>query len=220
MENQHKKEILTEKEFAHSLVSIRREHQHEMKELYNTLRILHHDFKHHIKVIDELLQADNIKETKQYLTEFKEQMPDSNFNYYCYNQTINALLSSYNRRCKELNIQYKVRFELPETLSIKDYDICIILGNLLENALEACQKIENGREIELVIKSNVLRLSIMVRNSFNGIVKNKDGKLESSKKDGGLGLPGIQAVVKTYDGRVTTDWNETHFTVYVMLNFD
>jgi sensor histidine kinase regulating citrate/malate metabolism len=145
-------------------------------------------------------------------------MPEGDFHYYCSNQTINALLSSYSKRCKELNVQYKVSFDLPETFSIPDYDVCIILGNLLENALEACQKIETGREIELVIKHKVSQLSIMVKNSFNGIAKKKGDKLMSSKKDGGLGLPEIHAVVESYDGHFTTDWSESKFTVYVALN--
>jgi phosphate/sulfate permease len=219
LKESHVKEMLKEKEFARNLVFVRRTHYQEMKDMHDTLRILHHDFKHHIKVIDELLQAGHVRETKQYLTRYKEQMPESNFSYYCHNQTINALLSSYAKRCKELSIQYKVRIELPETFSIPDYDVCIILGNLLENALEASQKIETGREIELAIKTNALRLTIMVKNSFNGVVSKKEGELASTKKDGGLGLPGIRAVVDAYNGHVTTEWSKNAFTAYVMLNF-
>jgi sensor histidine kinase regulating citrate/malate metabolism len=220
MESQHKKEIIEEKKFARNLVSIRKVHYQEMKEMSRKFSILHHDFKHHVKVVDELLQADNMKEAKQYLMEFKEQIPEGDFNYYCYNQTMNALLSSYAKRCKEFDIQYKVRIELPETLHISDYDICTILGNLLENAFEASRKIEVGREIEIAIKTNAMRLTIMAKNRFDGVViSKKDGEMASSKKDGGLGLPGIRAVVDAYDGHVTTEWSETHFTVYVMLNF-
>jgi hypothetical protein len=215
----YKKEMLEEKKFARNLISVSRTHYQEMKELQNMLRTWYHDFKYHLKVINELSQANHINEIRQYLTNFKEKMPEGDFHYYCSNQTINALLSSYAKRCKELDIQYKVSFDLPETFSIPDYDVCIILGNLLENALEACQKIETGREIELAIKHKVSRLSIMVKNSFDGIVKKKGDKLVSSKKDGGLGLPGVQAIVDSCDGHVTTEWDKSKFTVYVMLNF-
>jgi hypothetical protein len=58
----------------------------------------------------------------------------------------------------------------------------------------------------------------MVKNSFNGIAKKKGDKLMSSKKDGGLGMPEIHAVVESYDGHFATDWSESKFTVYVALN--
>jgi signal transduction histidine kinase len=215
----HGKEMLEEKKFARNLFSVKKTHYQEMKEMYKTLSVLQHDFKLHIKVINELLQADHIKETKHYLTKFKEQMPEGDFNYYCYNQTINALLSSYAKRCKELGIQYKVRIELPETLPMPDYDICIILGNLLENAFEACQKVETDRSIELDMKTNSSLLTMTVENSFDGKIAKKNGKLASTKKDGGLGLPGIQAIADSYDGQVLPKWSDTHFTVYVVLNF-
>jgi signal transduction histidine kinase len=219
LKSKHAKQILEERKLANTLLSVKRAHYQEMKDMYKTLSILQHDFKLHIKVIDELLQADHIKETKQYLREFKEQMPEGNFNYYCYNHTINALLSSYAKRCNPLGIQYKVSIELPETLPIPDYEVCIILGNLLENAFEACQKAETDRSIELDIKTDPSRLAIKVKNRFDGTIAQKSGKLATTKKNGGLGLLGIQAIAETYEGEIVPKWSETHFTVYVVLNF-
>jgi sensor histidine kinase regulating citrate/malate metabolism len=60
----------------------------------------------------------------------------------------------------------------------------------------------------------------MVKNSFNGIVEKKGEKIVSSKKDGGLGLPGVHAIVESCDGHVKTEWDESKFTVYVMLNVE
>jgi hypothetical protein len=215
----YEENLFREKEFAKSLMSAGRAHYHEMKDLYETLSVLHHDFKHHLKVIDGLLQSGHVKEMGQYLVNFKERMPDEDLHYYCPNRVINALLLSYAKRCEELGTQYNVSVNLPETFPIPDYDICIVLGNLLENALEACQKLKSGRKIELVVKTDDFKLAVMAKNSFDGTVKERQGKLASTKKDGGLGLPGIQAIVNNHDGHTLTEWDKGTFTSYVMLNF-
>jgi hypothetical protein len=212
------KKLLQEKEFAHSLMLTGRTHYSEMENLYETLSTLHHDFKYHLKIIDELLQTGHVKEIGPYLADIKKRMPEEDMHYYCSNYAINALLSSYAKRCKELSIKYDVHAAMPKTLSIPDYDMGVILGNLLENALEACQKLESGREIELTIKSDDSKLAIKVKNSFNGIINEKNGKLASTKKKGGLGLPGIQVIVDNHDGHTLTEWSKNSFTAYAMLN--
>jgi sensor histidine kinase regulating citrate/malate metabolism len=206
--------LFKEKEFARSLLA----HYNEMKELYETLSILHHDLKYHLKITDELLQSGHVKEAGQYLADIKRQIPEENMHYYSLNHAVNALLSSYAKRCKELDVKYNVNVSLPEKLSIPDYDVCTILGNLLENALEACQKLESGREIELLVKMEDSRLAIRVKNSFNGMVKEKNGKLSSTKKGGGLGLPGIQTIVDSHNGYMLTEWDKTAFSAYLIVN--
>jgi hypothetical protein len=214
----NEKRLVREKEFAQSLMYAGRAHYQEMKDLHETVSILHHDFKYHIKTIDELLQAGHVHEIERYLADIKKQRPEEDAHYYCQNHAVNALLSSYAKRCKELRIRYDVRVDLPETLSIQDYDICVVLGNLLENAVEACQKLECSREIKLEIKTGDSMLAVMVKNSFNGVVNEKNGKLASTKKDGGLGLPGIQAIANNHDGHTLTEWDKNTFAAYVMLN--
>jgi hypothetical protein len=210
----YENKLFKEKEFTRGLLA----HYNEMKELYETLSILHHDLKYHLKITDELLQSGKVQEAGQYLTDIKSQIPEDNM-HYCLNHAVNALLSSYAKRCRELDIKYDTDVAIPEMLSMPDYDICTILGNLLENALEARQKLENGREIELNAKIEDSRLAILVKNRFDGAVSEKKGKLASTKKrGGGLGLPGIQAVLDSHDGYMLTEWDKDEFTAYVIVN--
>ncbi|MDR2731723.1 MAG: GHKL domain-containing protein [Fibromonadaceae bacterium] len=210
------KRLLKERAFARSLVSNGQAHYQNVGEMYKSLSMLRHDFKYHLMVIDGLLQAGCVKETEQYVADIKKQMPQDGMHYYCSNSVINALLSGYAKSCKELKIKYDVKIALPKTLSVHDYDMCIILGNLLENALEACSKSQGG-EIMLSIKTTGSHLAIMVKNSFNGVVAKTNGKLISTKKGGGLGLPSIRAVIDNYDGRMMTEYDKEMFTVYVMV---
>ena len=208
-----------EKDFARNIISSSREHYKKMNEMYESLGIMRHDYKYHLKTIGELANSGDIEEIKKYLNELAEQTPDSQLTLYCSNSVLNALLSNYAENCAKLDISFDVRLALPKTLSIPNYEICIIIGNLLENAVEACQKIENERKIELVAKTQGAQLALMVKNSFNGEAIEKDGLPVSVKKDGGFGLRSVRAITDRYDGHILTEWDKDTFTVYVMVKY-
>ncbi len=195
-----------ETEFARLILSAEQAQYQKMAEMYETMSTLRHDFKYYLKKIEELLQTDDIEKTKQYLTEIKNQIPKSDLHYYCTDHAINSLLTSYAKNCKELNIEYNAEIALPKTLSVPRYDICIILCNILENSLEACKELENGREINLAIKTDGERIAIRMKNSFNGISKEN------------ANLMSVKAIAERYGGHVSTERTESLFTVYVMLN--
>jgi len=195
-----------EAEFARRILSAEQAHYQKMAEMYETLSALRHDFKYYLKKIDELLQVGDIEKTKLYLTEIKKQLPESGLHYYCTDHAINALLTSYAKNCEEFSIEYNVKIALPQTFSIPRYDICIILCNLLENAIEACKKLESGREIDLAIKTDGQRMAIRVKNSFDGVV-NENANLIS-----------VRAVAERYGGHISMERTENVFTIYVMLN--
>jgi len=207
-----------EAEFARCLVSAERAHYQKISEMHETLSVLRHDFKYHLKAIDELLHTGNIEKTELYLTEIRKQIPEEDLHYYCTDSVVNALLASYAKNCEKFNIKYSAKIALPKTPSISRYDICIILGNLLENALEACKKLESGGEIDLAAKTSEQYLTITVKNSFDGVVIEKNGELASTKKDGGFGLRSVKAVAERYGGHVSMERTENVFMIYVMVN--
>ena len=195
-----------EAEFARCILSAEQAQYQKMAEMYETLSALRHDFKYYLKKIDELLQTGDIEKTKLYLTEIKKQIPESGLHYYCTDHAINALLTSYAKNCEEFKIEYNVRIVLPQTFSIPRYDICIILCNLLENALEACKKLEKGREIDLAIKTEGQRIAIRVKNSVDG-VNNENANLQS-----------VRAIAQRYGGHISMEQTGSIFTIYVMVN--
>jgi len=200
-----------EAEFARCIISAERMHYQKIAEMHETLSTMRHDFKYYLEKIGELLQTGDTEKIELYLTEIKKQLPEGALLYYCTDYVINALLTSYAKNCKELNIKYSVKIALPNPLSIPRYDICIILCNLLENALEASKKLESGREIDLIIKTDGKRMAIRVKNSFDGVVS-------EHQKDGGLDLRNVRAIAQHYDGHIFTKRAENVFTVDVMLN--
>jgi sensor histidine kinase regulating citrate/malate metabolism len=200
-----------EAEFARSIISAEQVHYQKIAEMHETLSTLRHDFKYYLEKIEELLQTGDKEKIELYLTEIRKQIPEGTLLYYCTDYVINALLTSYAKNCKKFDIKYKVKIALPNPLSIPRYDICIILCNLLEDALEACKKLDSGREIDLAIKTDGKRMAIRVKNSFNGVVS-------EYPKYGGLDLRNVRAFAQHYDGHVFMKQTESVFTVDVMLN--
>jgi len=195
-----------EAEFARSIVSAERAHYQKIAEMHKTLSTMRHDFKYYLEKIEELLQTGDTEKIGLYLTEIRKQLPEGALLYYCTDYVINALLTSYAKNCKELDIKYKVRIVLPNPLSVPRYDICIILCNLLENALEACKKLESDREIDLAIKTDGKRMAIRVKNSFDGVNKENANLLN------------VRAIAQHYEGHISMKRAEGVFTVDVMLN--
>lgn len=214
---QYNENMLME-ERVRGIIASGREHYQTMNEMYDTLRILRHDYKYHLSAIRELLHAGQQDNADRYLVDVETQLSAGEIQVFCKNSVINALLASYAERLSKLKIRFTFEISLPESISVPDYDLCIILGNLLENAVEACQKQIKNRCIELVVKSHGTQLAIMVKNSFDGAVRQDKNRLVSTKKEGGIGLRSIQMITARYGGELFTEWNTETFTAYVLMH--
>ena len=216
--NTHEKtKISDEAEYSAKIISSGRDHYQKMDELQEKLSILRHDYKYHITAIGEMANSGDNKGIAEYLDSIGEQLSENELRYYCSNNVINALLSTYAERCAKAGIRFDVVVTMPKILTIPNYDLCIILGNLLENATEACEKLGDGRYIEFWFKPLGQQLALMVKNSFNGEITEDRGKIVSVKENGGLGFKSIEAVAARYDGELTTDWDENSFTASVTI---
>jgi sensor histidine kinase regulating citrate/malate metabolism len=207
-----------EAEFARSVVSDGQRYHQKMRELYESLNILRHDYKYHLKTIGELVASGDTKAIEQYLADIEEEVPKNALQQYCSNSAFNALISHYAEHCAHHNIKFNnIKLSLPETLAIPNYEMCIIIGNLLENAFEASKKLIHDAEIELEITTEYSQIYITVKNIFDGAVNCVKGKLESTKSEGGFGLRSVEAVAARYDGNVRTQWEGDLFTAIVRI---
>ena len=200
-----------EAEFASGIISSGRDYYHKMDGMQEKLRILRHDYKYHIAAIGELAASGDNEGIRRHLSGVQAHFTEDELRDYCSNNIINALLSSYAERCAGSGVNFDVAASVPTELTIPNYDLCIILGNLLENAMDACENLADTRYIEIWLKPLGEQLAIMVRNSFDGKVIQSNGRLISTKKDGGYGLGSVEAVVARYEGELTTEWDGDTF---------
>ena len=207
-----------EAEFANSIISSGRGHYEKMNEMQDALRIMRHDAKYQISVAREMLRSGKKEELEEYLTETESLVTENELPVFCDNPVVNALLSGYAERCRKSDIRYGFTIALPENMVIPNYEMCVVFGNLLENAVEAALKLDSGRYIELKANYKHQQFAVTIKNSFNGTVLSDDGQPVSGKKDGGFGLRSVHAVTERYGGKLIAEWDEDTFTAYVMMD--
>jgi sensor histidine kinase regulating citrate/malate metabolism len=203
--------------FAHAIVSTGSGYYQKMDEMHDKLRALRHDYKYHLNAVSGLLRGGNHDELENHLKDLESGLDDTELEKYCQNNVINALVASYEERCRALDIKFDVDIGILHTLSVPDYELCVIVGNLLENAVEASEKLSEGREIGLAARSTEAQFILMVRNRFDGNIRQDGETPESQKANGGVGLQSVKTVAARYGGELLTEWEENTFRAFVMV---
>lgn len=125
------------------------------------------------------------------------------------NIVIDSLIGYWYVEAKKVGIDFSVNLNIPMEMPFRGADICLILGNLLENAVEAAQKAEGKKYIRLHMKYNKNNLLLFVENNYKGVlIKTKDKRLKSTKTDAenhGVGLSSVYRIAAKYHGVVTID---------------
>lgn len=138
------------------------------------------------------------------------------------NIVVDSLVNYWYVTAKKKGIDFQVNISIPMILPFKGADICLIVGNLLENAVEAAEQTEGKKYINFQMKYDKDNLLIFVSNSYQGkLIKTKNKKLKSTKQDAqnhGIGLVSVYRTAKKYHGGVFIDDSEpTRFLIRVVL---
>lgn len=178
-----------------------------------------HDFKHAIGTLRSLVMAGELDAVTTYLDDYLAIQPINDTVSFCENPAVNALLNYYYSMAKSAGIPMEWEISLPDSLKISNVDICCVLGNVLENAIHACESLsESERFIDLAVRSEDDRLYLVISNSFDGNVRVKDGEYLSTKKHGsGLGLKSVRETAERYGGIARFTHDDTEFHTDVML---
>lgn len=201
-------------------ISEQKRHNQLMVEHMAELKQQRHDLRHQLTAIRGLA-GDGNPQLRRYIDDLLDTIPIAPQEY-CDNQAVNAIVSHYAALCREQGIETDIRLSVPtRTEQTTDAELCVIFGNLMENALEACGRMTEGKKfIHLGSRVDMGLLTIIMDNSFHGQFKQEHGKYLSSKRDDfGVGLSSIQAVARkrSGDARFDTDGNVFHSSVYVQI---
>lgn len=202
-----------ELQFARQLISRQREHYNQMLEHIQQIRIIKHDFRHHIYA---LLNMEKEEQTK-YLVNLQKEFDSSGELVFCENLAVSGILQGYAQKCRQEQVDLQTRLDISAHIPVDDLTLCIVIGNLLENALEACRKLEENRFIHLNAKWMEDHLVMVVENSYNGHIRKSGDKILSGKKDGGLGMMSIRRILNRPGDDFDIDFNENRFTAMVCI---
>lgn len=172
----------------------------------------HHDFRQSIRTLTELYDAGDHEAVGRYLHQFADAMPVSEIRFFCNDTALNALLNYYDHLTRQEQIGFTVQVRLPDTLPVSDVDLCGMIGNILENAVTACRKAEEKRIQLTVLTEEAAQLYIVAVNTFNGVVKQADGRyLSTNRKGSGVGLSSVISTAEAYGGVARFSHKGTEF---------
>lgn len=185
------------------------------------VQALRHDMKHHIREIYSLADKNTDTDIIRYLDEMSDSMDNIEKVASTGNSVFDGILNYYAQKIKQEmnNVNFSVILKIPTDLEISSFDMNVILGNLLDNAMENVSG-EAGQElqIEAVLEYIEGLLRIEVVNTFAGSV-NKDGeRFISHKGQGhGFGLSNVKKITEKYSGYMMTEHESNRFKVVVLL---
>ncbi|WP_160560083.1 sensor histidine kinase [Parablautia muri] len=166
------------------------------------LRALRHDMKNHILALQMLLQKREWEEAGRYLSSMQNFMVNPSEYISTGNESVDSLLNYKLQRANEILDTVEAKISIPEKLMLHSFDLNVVLGNLLDNAIEAAGKTEE-KKLKIAINLEKGILFIHIRNSCLGIADGKVGRLETTKEDApnhGIGLGNVQRIIEKYHG--------------------
>lgn len=190
----------------------------QMQQSVLDARAMKHDIKHHFAAVQRYIDSDDKQGLEEYCGSFlSDKMQELVIPY-----TGNVAADGVVYRYMQLAHRNKVDFQYTGKISsegIADMDLCVLLGNALENAMTGCLTVEKNRSISLISERKGDLLSIVVRNTFDGRVIQKGKHLLSRKRENerGIGMRSMGTVCRRYGGTMQTDWDSDTFTVLFLL---
>ena len=178
-----------------------------------------HDMRHHFTILQNLAGQKEWESLEQYLADAQNSLPDTELDL-CDNPAADSVASHYGLRFKEQGIPFTFELDLPAVLPVPEMDLCLVMSNLLENALEASQRTNpSKRRIGMRAhphSGHMLLLS--VENTFDGEIRENNGILQSSKRRGdGTGLQSVRHIAEKNGGYCRFYYEDGLFRANVIL---
>jgi sensor histidine kinase regulating citrate/malate metabolism len=211
--------IQSEQEVLKTQLSAAQTHLAALKESEKKTLIYRHDLHHHLNLINGYLADNKLDEVKKYITEVEKSIDNTDAIKYCDNDAVNLILTSSIKRAKQENIAVESQPDIAEDCHVSDMDLCIILSNAIENAINACTNITDSSERKITVscRSKIDKLFIQVTNNFIGEVKFADDMPIRNEENLGFGTRSIVSTVQKYNGLCSFTTEDGVFKVRIIL---
>ncbi|MDF1493858.1 sensor histidine kinase [Caproiciproducens sp. CPB-2] len=186
---------------------------------YNNSQKIMHDIKNHVRVFERLYTAGQNTEGLEYAKKISEIVDELGMKFNCNNRILNIIVNEKMKICHLDGIEFIYSVENLNLNFIDDIDITAIFANLLDNAIEACNRIIDGtKRIELRIYQFHDMFIINLINSIQEIpVKSEEKFLSNKKNHKAIGLSNVNSSVKKYDGDINIEVEQGKFSVSIIF---
>lgn len=190
----------------------------ELRENEAELRKIKHDINGCLEAMKEIVYTEkDLNQAQRFFDELSQKLGNISTGFYSKNSLINAIIISKAKVCSKQGIKLNIEIDIPEELNISDMDICRILTNIFDNAIEANMKLAEGKFIDLSIKENDQFIYLSARNPYNG--ESVEGTTKSDKKEHGFGMKILKDFAEKYSGyfKSTTEADTNTFLAMLVL---
>lgn len=192
----------------------------EIENIYMTMRGWRHDYHNHIQSLKGYLSLNKVEQMKNYLNELETDLDSIDTLYHSGNLQLDSILNAKLAIAEKGQIRIHCDASIPPQLHVSDLDLCVILGNLLDNAIESCRKIKDPDERFIRVYIGILKkhLYISIINATSETVKQRTDHYFTTKRgDHGHGLKRVDQVVKKYDGYLNRQNEPGVFATEIVL---
>ena len=213
-----RKNAIYEKEFQ-----LLERNMHEKESMMQEIRVKRHDLKHQMLNLLTLLQKGEYEKLESDMKQMAElDSLNGLFVVNTQNSIIDSFVNNQYAVAKEKGIDFRVKIDVPAELPFAGEDLCVILGNALDNAIEACERGQVSKPwISIKLIYDGANLLMTIENSFDGMIrKNKKGMQISRKANSqqhGIGTYSIQRVVQKYHGYYHVEVMEKEYHLEIIL---
>ena len=191
-----------------------------MNQIYMTMRGWRHDYHNHMQKIRAHLALKEYAEVDEYIDQMEQELKKIDLKYKSGHTGVDAILNSKLSLAENQGLKVKCDAQLPKILSFNPVDLCVLLGNLIDNAIEACEKMEQSQErfIRVYLCVRKQQFYISVCNSTNEVVRKLDWEYISTKRGNhGHGLLRMNQIVEKYQGYMNRQNEPGAFVTEIML---
>ena len=190
----------------------------EVNNIYQIMRGWRHDYHNHLQNLKAQLRMNQTEEAKNYLNALEQDLEDVYELVDSGNLNVDAILNSKLSMAIKKKIALDYKATVPSQLTVADLDLCVILGNLIDNAMEACEALTSDRFIRLYIGVFKQQLYISVANATAEVVRKMDDEYITHKRGNhGHGLLRINRDVEKYGGYINRKNEPGIFVTEIML---
>ncbi|MEG2072145.1 MAG: GHKL domain-containing protein [Oscillospiraceae bacterium] len=205
---------------AKQLLLVQSEQYRRLSENISQAQRTQHDMRHHFITLKGYISDGNLSAAESYLDEcVGKVLPEDNVPV-CQKHSVDMILRHYFAMGEKAGIEILSSVNLPEEFSVADTDLCVIFGNLVENALESCQRQQEGRRF-LEVNAKLINggmLALKISNSFDGNIRQSRDRFISQKHGGvGLGTQSVKSIVERYGGTCKFTFENNIFTASVLM---
>lgn len=214
-----KREVETENLLLKEQNMYQEKYAKEVKTQYDEMKRMRHDMRQHYSVLENLLVEKKYDKMEEYLLKSIQNINNRDNFFYMKNEYVNAILNRKISQAKEAGILVTLN-SIQEFLGADEMDICNLLGNLLDNAMEACEKVQEEKSIDIILFQDTDKIYVEMKNSIAAPVL-KDNKLfvteKKNKEEHGFGIKTIREIVEKYEGLIDFSEELGKFCVNLVL---